>query len=675
MVNIFVNKIIKNKIKAPTRPDFSLTKWDEEWAKVELHSSERDKKVYTMGRIINSLLSDIRTELANLYTKAPRTSYKRLLTSYIASSNRTLAVAFKLVKERSSENIHEILLPTTRTGNKLSLGEIVHGSVDGFQLAIKQCLRHIKNNDTVTFSDSPINELSFIQQESYLSQLYSTYLHLWQCILWSNYNLIEIDKEKKIYRVEQPKSSLEIAFMNSALRKEKLSANSTLIAMTSDISSLYSDDNYIFIERSNKKKVARVAPIRNATKKLITLNTQWKMTECDLRYYIPEEWLTDDFGNGFCLSEVLEVMRCLMLMANLESEKYPEDDSIFNANKLKEFCPSVQATSLERALCDATEILASKVSKIVNFLTFDSSPTSDLWCQPLIKTESNKYVIATSALNSPVIFRLFEKWADIFEIKLSEKGLVYEKKIINELNSKLNQNSFIIDYDKAISKRIKIGTSEEEFDLLARIDDLVLIGEAKSIVTTDSEISKYRTSETLTHAGNQVARKTKFFKENLKDIFEKLNWNYDESKDYKFAKFIINSSSIFVGHSFNEIPVIDEKILGAYFSSNRINLFDVASGNRVKTIAWYELYDDINKLKANFSKYLSSPPQLNSNSKEYEYNEIQLPFINNNSFKITKKYLVLKSSSLLSPMEQEHMFPVIKSADYDMEASKINARI
>ncbi|MDP0971733.1 hypothetical protein Q6294_32860, partial [Klebsiella pneumoniae] len=82
-----------------------------------------------------------------------------------------------------------------------------------------------------------------------------------------------------------------------------------------------------------------------------------------------------------------------------------------------------------------------------------------------------------------------------------EKGTTYETRIVDKINSALGTNAFITDYDKAVSKRIKIESIEEEIDLLARIDDLILIGEAKSIVTTDSEISKHRTSEVLQHAG------------------------------------------------------------------------------------------------------------------------------------------------------------------------------
>lgn len=672
MSDEFFKEVIRGKIKAPIRHDFNLEKWHQEWSKVEANSSERDKKIFTMGIIMDSVLRDIREKLTELYERAPKTNYEKLMISYIASSNRTSAVALKLAKETPTNNAYGIMLEANHSGSKQSLGEIVHGAVDGFQLAIRECIRGIENSHPITCSAKPINEMEFIQQEGWLSQLYYTYLHLWQCVLWGDYNLIEVDARNKIFKIEQPQTAFEISFNNSSQRKEKISVQKTLIAIQPEINSHFNTDKFIHIVRDNKKRIAKVARISSATKELITMNTLWRMEVIDLQNHFPREWLNNDYGKGFSLSETLDVMRVLMLIANSETKKYPEDDSAFNVNKLREFCPTVQGTSLEFALSEATDITVVKVSKILDFLTFSSSPTGDLWCQPLIKLKKNKYALVTSALCSPVLVRLFERWANFFNIDLSQKGLIYEKKIVDDLNTALRNNNFVSDYDSAISKRIKLKTDEEEIDLLARIDDLILIGEAKSIVTTDSEISKFRTSEILQHAGEQIQRKSTFLKENLQAVFENLNWSYDENKDYRIAGFIINSSRIFVGYAFNSVPVIDEKILQAYFTSNKIDLLTVAPQGNLKTIAWYCLYENFQELKDNFTKYITTPPQLNANTKDYEYNEIYFPYLKENSYKISKKHLIYKPGRLLAPMEQEHPFPVIKSPDYESEVENIN---
>ncbi|HGG8866790.1 MAG: hypothetical protein E6Y27_02910 [Enterobacter sp.] len=671
-INIFTEKVIKNKIKAPTRADFSLDKWEKEWEKIASTASERDKTVYTTGIIINSLLNEVREKLAANYQRAPKTSYEKLLLSYVAISNRTTSVALKLAMNSQVSNAQSILLKSSIAGNELGLGEIFHGAVDGVQLAIRECISNMEKGNKITTSIQPIEEMSFIQQEHMLSQLYWTYTHFWQCIIWSNYELIEVDRDAKHFIIKQPNNKYETAFLTSANRKERIAGQSVITAREKRVQALFKNDKYIVIRKENKKRTAVTLPILNADEGLLISNTLWRLRENELKSYLPEPWLNDNFGQDFCLTEALEVMRCLMLMAYDTSHKYPDDDSAQNVNKLREFCPTVQATSLERALCDATGIEAHKISKITEFLTSKSSPTNDLWCQPLIKVSNNKFAIIVSALTSPVLLRIVEHWVDTFKIDLGEKGYIYEKKIIEKFNNSLKGNQLILDYNDAISKRMKINGSEEEIDLLARIDDMIIIGEAKSIVTTDSAISKYRTSEVLQHAGEQIVRKTKFLEENLEAIFERLNWQYDTNKKYNIVQCILNSSSIFVGHEFEGIPVIDEKILCSYFTSNKMRLMTVASQNELKTIAWYKLYDNIDELKSNFKKYISTPPQLNENIDSYEYNQIKIPIITNDSFKIEKSYLVLKQTGPLSVMDRNHLFPVIKSDDYETQAKLVH---
>nr|MBF4401732.1 hypothetical protein [Vibrio anguillarum] len=124
--DLFVEKIIKNKIKPTTRNDFKLDKWNQEWAKVEADASERDKRVYKAGVIIDSVLSEVRSTLDNLYLKAPKTSYERLMLSYVAYANRTIAVALKLAKQQNITNTQSVLLDANITGNKHELAELAH---------------------------------------------------------------------------------------------------------------------------------------------------------------------------------------------------------------------------------------------------------------------------------------------------------------------------------------------------------------------------------------------------------------------------------------------------------------------------------------------------------------------------------------------------------------------
>ncbi|MDO6447383.1 hypothetical protein Q4493_16550 [Colwellia sp. 1_MG-2023] len=623
---------------------------------------------------MNSLLGEVRSKLGEIYQNVPKTTYEKLMLAYVAFSNRDLVVALKQAVKTIPNKVQGVTITSSISGNAMSLQEIAHGVVDGWQPAIRMCQRNIDNNQAITSDNTAIDILDFIKLESALSNLYASYEHLWQCILWSGYKLEELDRDLKYFRITQPLTSFEIQFEASIVRKERLSSQKTMIAYSPELRKLYIDDKFVRIKRQSKIRVAYEAPIKSAGDKLITWNTQWRIQVIDIMSYFPKKWLEEDHGSGFSILEALEVMRCLMLMANSCFEKFPEDDSAFNLNKLMEFCPRVSSQSLRFALKNATRIEHSKIAKILAFLTATSNQTSDLWCEPLIKVK-NEYAILLGALAAPSINRLVEHWFTTFQINLEKKGYTYEESVVNLLNKELYQNPLIEDFDEAIGKRIKLDT-EEEFDLLARIEDLIIIGESKSIVTTDSPISKYRTTKILEHAGEQVIRKTKFFKDNIERVFDKLGWNFDSNAEYKFAQCIVNSSQVLVGHKSNGIPVIDEKILKYYFESSKIRILSVPTKDgEHKDLAWYELYRNIKELKDNFETYLCNPPQLNEDEKSFEYRDLVLPYLSENSYKVVKRRLSVKQEEPLAIMRREHKFRVIKSADYESEAPKITVTI
>lgn len=568
------------------------------------------------------------------------------------------------------------IMDDNAAGNALSFQEVAHGAVDGLQLAIRGCQWNIDKGNKIITSENSMDVMDFIQYESWLSQLYSGYEHLWQCIMWSNYELKEVNCEQKHYAIKQPFTDFEMSFLSSARRKEKLSGHKILVARNPAILTMCSQDSFVMVKRVNKKRIAYVMNIKNADEKLTTFNALWKINIADLQAHFPEEWFSKDYGKGYCINEVLEVYRCLMLMANALKDKFPNNDSAFNVNKLLEFCPRVQISSLHNALSKATSIEGSKVSKILRCLIATSSQTSDLWCEPLLELSNKEYAVMVSSLSAPSVTRLAEYWFNKFDIEIKDKGYTYENTVITLINEKLKSNDFINDYDEGINKRVKLDVGEEEFDLLARIDDLIIIGESKSIVTTDSEISKYRTSEILQHAGEQVTRKTCFFKKNIKGIFSKLGWDFDETKKYKVAQCIINSGQIFVGHKFNGIPVVDEKILTAYFESPCLRLLSIPNkqGGH-KDIALQRLYTDLQELKDSLPVYLEHPPQLNHAKEDFEYNEIKLPCICKNSFKISKVRLIQRTINHLEMMERDQHFSIEKSDDYKEEVAGITVTI
>ncbi|WP_415776297.1 hypothetical protein ACMYQ1_09815 [Shewanella oncorhynchi] len=669
----FFEKIKNSSIKTPTQKGFCLTKWKKSWDSLEVGSaSERDAKLYKAGIVIFNLLEEVRKELQILYKEqTPRITNNQLIMAYLSLSNRDRSIVAKSLS-KCNFNIHSSTNSNNAMGNEITLQEISDGAVDGLEKAIFLCKMRINNSQELFEGTDPVTDLEFITKESYFSQLYGMYENYWHAILWNDYELIECDHENKIYMVKQPMDKYEIGSFVSQIRKSRLGAHSAVIAIHSDIQCLYNKDKYISIVKNGRKKELVCLSIKSADDEIRAMNSDWRTKSF---------FLSDNFGAdvldcqnklGFSINESLEVFRNLMLLSIIFTNKYPYDDSFSNLKKLSQYCPKVDKIELRNSLKKSTGFELDKIDGILNFIEYKALKKQDLWCHPIISISTQQYALSTSALITPVILRVVEHWLVALDISFQDKGLAYEGLIIDGVNSAIKMNHYIKDFNSAVSRRIKLKEAEEEIDLILRIGNVILIGEAKSIVTTDSPISNYRTVEILKHAASQVKRKTAFVENNLEKVFEKLNWEYDCSKEYVFSKCILNSGRMYVGFDIDGIPVCDEKILLKYFRDNKVSLasfYDEVTGVE-KCLAWAELYNNIEELENNLDLYLKNPPQIFENVEHFEYKTTRLPCLNEGSYKILFKRFIPKNLKINDRIKAVNIFPVRKIENYESEIEK-----
>ena len=670
----FFDKIKNKSIKTPTQRGFSLSKWDKCWEDCKDGASERNQKLHLAGVIIFNLLEEIRNELKTLYKEqAPDIDNTQLLLAYVSLSNRDRAIMSS--KQRTkNKNVHSATITNKTVGNEITLQEVSDGAVDGLEKAIYFCKNRINNSQDIGKGKKPLDIIYFIEKEAILSQLYGIYENYWHAILWNDYNLIEVDKEKKRYIVEQPMDQYEIGSHVSQIRKSRLGAQSAMIATSPNILKFFDENKYITVVKSGRNKKLLCKAIKNADEEIKARNSDWQTSSMFLSQNFGSEILKRQNNLGFNINEVLEVFRNLIILSVEYAKKFPSCFKIPNLKKISEFCPKVNKIELKQAISKSTGITVCRVERVLDFLEYKASEKQDLWCHPIISASEQQYALLTSSLATPVILRVVEHWLVSLGEELQDKGLVYENLIIDGLNQALKENHHILDFDNAVSSRIKFTDAEEEIDLLFRIGDLIVVGEAKSIVTTDSPISNYRTVETLKHAAKQVKRKMKFVKSNLERVFTSLNWNYDDNANYEFTGCIINSGRMYVGFDIEGVPVCDEKVLLKYFQENEVPLASVFNEKtrEPKHLAWVTLYSNFEQLKNNLSKYLSNPPQIFENREHFEYKPITLPYISEESYKIVFNRFIPRELAVNDRVNIEHSFPVEKVADYDKEIEKVD---
>lgn len=672
----FRKKVRNGEVKSPVQRGFKLKNWQKAWSET-VDMSDSCEQLFNAGIVFNSILDELRTALTELFEKSPKVKNETLLMAYVAMSNRDREILSKLSPEFlvNGKNIFSRTISNNVFNNEVTLMEVADGCVDGLQKAIFYCVNRIKNKEIFNLPYGDMKILDFIAVEATISQTYQMIENYWQAILWGGYSFNMIDEGSKLYSVQQLKTDFEISYEASQMRRSRLSAQSAMITSRKNIAHRFDGDSYLCLRKGGRRKTLKKSSVKGADDMIRYFNSNFRAQELFLIDEFPKELLKVE-KSGFCIKETLNVFRLLVLLSHTCSERYPENDGFNNIKKLNEFCPKFKKVEFINGISSAAGYSFKKTKKILEFLEFDGTMSRDLWCHPIISID-DKYAILTSSLVTPSIVRVVEHWLVELEIEMQEKGLQFERSIIDEVNSSLAKNQFVDDYNECTSKRFKLKNGEEEIDLLLRIGNLIFLGEAKSIVTTDSPISQYRTVETLRKASDQAKRKSQFVLDNTEEIFDRLGWKYLAEEDYKVTCCILNSSKIFSGLTIDNVPVCDKGILARYFSDNLFPIVSRFNDDNTGEInlAWYELYSNSDELVKNLEKYLRSPPQITEISDDFEHKSIFIPCRDMDSYKLLYTRLIPKDTPIMEKISKQSVFPIYTVDDIERHVGEMDILI
>ncbi|MCP1415950.1 hypothetical protein J3D47_000193 [Pseudomonas laurylsulfativorans] len=661
----FKDKVRAKTIFGPTDRKFTLALWQAAWKNEKAHSAD-DQHFFEAGEVFHTIFSAIRTILTSLYKdKAPAISQTTHLELLSAISNRDIAILKDIHQTgiRTGQNIHSVSSKANRYGAEVSLEEIAHGAVDGVELAILESIKSMKKNLLIPPGKTPISVLEFAGMEADLSQLYGVYDQYWKALLWGDYEFVVRDTVHNVYEIRQLSTDREVSYELTSLRKSRLAMQSIMLHNNPNIVKLYNNDAHIVPEGSGKRKSFKISALKHASDEIRFFNSKIKTEILFLTDDFPSSLIESQLPAGFSIMEALDIFRLLILLSKQFQNKYPADNSVYNHKKLAEFSSKASKQDLLLAIIKASGIKYAKAKLILEFIIFNDH-TRDLWSHPILEISHDKLIFLTSALSTPVLVRVVEHWLAELEVELTIKGTHYEEVSLSEINQNLLSNKFLPHPISALSKRLKLKSgAEEEIDLILNLGSVILIGEAKSIVTTDSSISYYRTYSTLQGATDQARRKSLFFSSNIEEIFDVFGWTYDPSISYQFLPVVLNSNKIHSGFPINGIPVVDEQILARYFSSNTFPLISVQRDDKLHHLGWFKLYENYEELQNNISAYLMHPPQLSEGRESLVYKTMKIPQLNELSPKIQYTRLVSGDFPIERKIYKRYELPLHVSDD------------
>jgi len=348
--------------------------------------------------------------------------------------------------------------------------------------------------------------------EADLSQLYGLHDQYWKALLWGDYEFFVQNTEQSIYEVRQLSTDREVSYELTSLRKNRLGMQSIMLHSTPAVVKLNDNDKYILSVGAGKKKSLKISTLTHASDEMRFFNSKIQSELLFLADDFPDSLIESQLTAGFSIREALDVLRLLILLSKQFQNKYPADNSVYNHKKLAEFSSKASKQDLLLAIIKASGIKYAKAKLILDFIIFNDQ-TRDLWSHPILEISHDKLIFLTSALSAPALVRVVEHWLVELEVELTMKGRHYEEVSLIEINQNLLSNKFLPhSIFSVLQNELKLKSgAEEEIDLILNLGKVILIGEAKSIVTTDSSISYYRTYSTLKGAAEQAKRKSIFF--------------------------------------------------------------------------------------------------------------------------------------------------------------------
>lgn len=664
----FINKVRDNKILSPIRRDFEIDKW---------HAAEKntalDHEVYEAGIFIYELLSTIRNILKEMNEYNSSISRSEFLKLFSGLANRTNVTIVNMTnsffkKLDNNKNYTDLgILSQTFNNNPLeidlSVHEIIIGTIDGMFYNILGHLTDDEHETSHSFDDNHIIES--IKIENQLSQLYYNFEQYWNCILYGQMSFTKVNDVIKLKSIPE----LIIPYVIADNRRSKLHISNTLLLESSILNSI---KDRIFLTFKNKSvSYDKFKNLNKKNQQNIVLNYISFMDK-SLRF-LPKE-LPD---KNFTIDDVIRVFVQLSSLCNDLLRGLPQNDEIKKNGviKLKKYSPIINIQQLTSKLSKVLNISKSKASEILDFLTFTgefkkNTPRADFWRNPLIKLNEAEFLIIIEPILHPVGVRCFEGWLLSAGAKVDVKGKEFENFIKNGIKENISKNPLklsydIMDLDQKNKDILSINGEEEEIDLLLRIENLIILAEAKCVTSSDSAISYWLTLKAIKKGSEQAQRKLSFVQKNFSDICKKLNWEFDSTCEYQFQPLVIVSSGVGAGFDIFGTPIIDTVIFNNYLSTPSFPLISLDHENH---LAHLNLYESKSDFVSNFKTYISHPPAIETIKYSVDFLE-SIPLIDPENMQANENWsferIGLKNVDPNALLKHNFHFPICYSHDFD----------
>ncbi|WNG47698.1 hypothetical protein F0U60_28895 [Archangium minus] len=635
--NSFISRVRKNKIPQPSQTfKFSIEQWEKAFTSTP-NPTDADKRLYEAGKWFSHRFQTIAQRSSAI--EFGMSDQDKLTRLHCGTVNRDAKLVNAMTLESARENdiliAEKIIQSKYQSENSFNAAtpeDLDEAAVDGLRFAldsVKLILKQKHPSSSFPQKESIPQDVILGRLRLHLNfgSLYDALVDLWNECVWNDWHVLSSGETDLVTPYTGERSEIHLA---DAISRYRLST------LTNEIS-FHVVETWSEIPAPLKRRASRGMYVQSISGSGKHRKIHFGPEPMDgdkpslpfAKTIITEElyfsaMLDIDLPTtpGVTLRTLLNAWKALYYLSEALFSRLPSNSGVFSLQKLNEYSPTLSAGDLieviRRALDCPVPLSRSVLSYFVRggfegVMAEDDDSGEEFWHKPILRLQDSKYVPILAALNRPNLVRSIEFWTKRGGLDLEDRGTHFESYARKELagaieRSPLTKHADVVRDDLVIPHK----NGDEQIDLAFWIGNSLVLGEAKCILIPSSPNGKYHYYNTLIGAVAQIERKVNKFKSNITEslvrIPRKDGW---EPERIKVIPIVLTSTPIGAGLVVRGVPVVDIRILRAYFDVRKMR-YGVLAGRdgREETMKTVHFYESPKEAEENIQTYVLSPPQL-----------------------------------------------------------------
>jgi len=604
----FVDAVRRGKVKAPQQHGYSELHWSRVFHQHK-DGTEQDERLHESGLWFGRRFASARAAWIAL----PRLPYKPpvLARLFVGLTNFQTSHAAGDILHRSETESTNFDGYSKYVREVTDTSERLQHAIESLRIPLSNALKGIESGDPLNAETSETEALfTGLAQRNSLRQQYAGLERLWADCIWNGWYveedndtdiIVPSDTEREIWRAASHfrRDSLltEMAYhtrqawINASVRQRQAWADAPVVTS---------------VKRHAKRLILEVGMMGEFT---TDPPFSWIARIAASEEYL--DGILDDPLPSFEQLTIRELLSAYWLLAPLSrllAGPALSMEVLESLADVESCAPRLDADDCANALARGLGVTPARGHAIVRALTFDGTARDEPWLKPFVPLDGSWLTVLFEPLRTLNLLWAIDSWLRRGGLNMSARGPAFEGQLRDNLAA-----SAKLDGTDVVSHAITLSGEggEEEIDIVVRVGNTILVGEAKCSVypTEPFEFTLYE--EILEGGAAQARRKADFTIAHLRELTELLGWSDIDVSRANVVPVVITNLPLGAALPNAAASVTDFHILRRFLAEGSMQKFIEISPNGTQKAAMeVKFYHSPEEAERNIEAYLANPPQL-----------------------------------------------------------------